>query len=345
MPGFGTEVRRGLALAASFAMLTAAARADDKWIVYEGGNGPGQGKNIVFMAGDEEYRSEEGLPQLAKILAVRHGFRCTVLFSQTPDGVVDPNESTNIPGMHLLEAADLVFVQFRFRRPPDEDMKRFEDYMRSGKPIVAIRTSTHAFAYPKDSTSPFAKYSWDSAAWPGGFGQQVLGDTWVDHHGIHGKESARGLIDGMAFKHPVLRGVKDVWGPSDVYGIRRLKPEDTVLLHGLTLRGMEPDSPPNCDKALMPIVWIRDYAWDNGKTTRALTSTIGAAVDLKSEDLRRMFVNAAYWLTGLDVPDRANADTVGPFEPTMFGFNTFQKGVPVSSHKLPLANSFLEALK
>ena len=69
-------------------------------VVYEGQQGPGKGKQIVFLAGDEEYRSEEGLPMLAKILAVRHGFKCTVLFAINPaDGTIDPLTLTNMPGM------------------------------------------------------------------------------------------------------------------------------------------------------------------------------------------------------------------------------------------------------
>src|SRR5262249_43169580 len=66
---------------------TAAVRAGD-WVVYQGKKGPGQGRHIVFLSGDEEYRSEEGLPQLARILAVHHGFKCTVLFS-IKDGEID----------------------------------------------------------------------------------------------------------------------------------------------------------------------------------------------------------------------------------------------------------------
>lgn len=330
-------MRGGLRLLCMAGLLAAGAgaRAQDQWITYEGTEGPGNGKHIVLMAGDEEYRSEEGLPMLGKLLAQRHGFKCTVLFSQDESGTIDPNNSSNIPGMHLLAEADLAICQFRFRELPDQDMKHFVDYLQSGKPIIAIRTATHAFNYAKNKLSPYAKYSWNSKEWPGGFGQQVLGDTWVNHHGQHGSESTRGLIDGTHAKHPVLRGVVDVWGPTDVYGIVRLQPTDTVLLHGLTIAGMEPGDPPNYEKALMPIVWVRDYVWEeNGNTTRALTSTIGAAVDLQSEDLRRMFVNACYWLTGLEVPEKADAAIVGEFEPTMFGFNTFKTGVKVSEHRL-----------
>ncbi len=300
------------------------------WLEYAGGKGPGAGKRIVLIAGDEEYRSEEALPMLAKILSERHGFSCAVLFSQDADGTINPNESSNIPGMELVEKADLVFVQLRFRELPDKDMKYFVDYMQSGKPVIAIRTSTHAFNYSKNKTSPYAKYAWDSKEWPGGFGQQVLGDTWVNHHGNHGTESARGVIEPTNATHPVLRGVTDVWGPSDVYGIIRLKPEDTILLRGQVLKGMNPDSEPNEKKKTMPMVWVRDYKWENGNTTRALTSTIGAAIDMKSEDLRRLFVNASYWLTGLEVPEKADVNFVGEFKPSFFGFNTFKKGVKVS---------------
>ncbi len=308
-------------------------RAEDRWIAYEGKEGPGKGKHIVLLAGDEEYRSEEGLPQLAKILSERHGFKCTVLFSQDADGTINPNNETNVPGTELLETADLVVLQFRFRELPDPGMKHFVDYLQKGKPLIALRTSTHAFGYSRNKTSPYAKFSWDSKEWPGGFGQQVLGDTWVSHHGNHGKESTRGVIEPKNAEHPILRGVKDVWGPTDVYGVIHLKPTDTVFLRGQTLKGMSPSDPPNDAKSLMPLVWSRDYQWENGKMTRSMTSTIGAATDLQSEDLRRLLVNACYWLTGLEVPQKANVEYVGEFKPSFFGFDKFKKGLKVGDMK------------
>src|SRR5512136_1838308 len=117
-------------------------------VVYQGKAGPGQGKHIVFLAGDEEYRSEEGLPMLAKILAARHGFKCTVAFSLNPaDGTIDPLTLTNMPGMSALDSADLCVMGLRFRELPDPQMKHFADYLSAGKPIIALRTSTHAFKY------------------------------------------------------------------------------------------------------------------------------------------------------------------------------------------------------
>src|SRR5947209_14396613 len=156
---------------ASALCVSLSARAAD-FVVYEGKSGPGMGKHIVFLSGDEEYRSEEALPQMAKILAERHGFKCTVLFAIDPaDGTINPKVTTNLPGSEALDSADVVVMALRFRRWPDEQMKHFVDAYLAGKPIIALRTSTHAFSYGEGSKSPYAKFSWDSKLWPGGFGK------------------------------------------------------------------------------------------------------------------------------------------------------------------------------
>ncbi len=304
-----------------------------QWVTYEGQAGPGKGKHIVMLSGDEEYRSEEGLPQLGKILSQRHGFKCTVLFSQDADETINPNNSGNVPGMHLLNSAELVINQFRFRELPDADMKHFVDYMNSGKPMIVVRTATHAFNYEKNKKSPYAKFTW--TAKDGGFGGVTVGETWTFHHGNHGSEATRGLVDGKLRDHPILRGVNDVFGPTDVYGVKSDFPADAlVLMQGQVLVGMNPGDAPNLKKAIMPMVWLRDVKNENGKTSRYLCSTIGAATDLENEDLRRLFVNACYSLTGLEVPKKADVATIGEFKPLAFGFNKFKKGVKVSEHEL-----------
>src|SRR5882672_1968230 len=88
-------------------LIAVSAAVAGDWVVYKGKSGPGRGKHIVFLTGDEEYRSEEGLPQLAKILAVRHGFKCTVLFSINQNGEIDPTIKNNEPGIEALDSADL----------------------------------------------------------------------------------------------------------------------------------------------------------------------------------------------------------------------------------------------
>src|SRR3954471_9528677 len=106
--------------------------ANPLFITYDAKDGPGKGKHVVFVSGDEEYRSEEGLPQLAKILSKRHGFRCTVLFAIDPkDGTISPNVKDNIPGLEALDSADLMVILARFRDLPDDQMKHVVDYVES----------------------------------------------------------------------------------------------------------------------------------------------------------------------------------------------------------------------
>ena len=336
---FDVSASAAIAAILNFAMMASVSATE--WVEYAGKDGPGAGKHIVLISGDEEYRSEEALPMLAKILAARHGFRCTVLFSINPeDGTIDPTNQTNIPGFEKVADADLVILLLRFRELPDEQMKHFVDYVNAGKPVLALRTSTHAFNYERKPGSPYAKYGFRSREWEGGFGQQVLGETWVSHHGSHGKESARGLVNGMFADHPVLRGVTDIWGPSDVYGVKHLPPDAKVLVYGQVLKGMQPTDPPNLEKPIMPMIWQRDYKTETGNTANILCSTIGAATDLESEDLRRLLVNYCYWSLGLTdkLPREKDAPIdvryVGEYRPSNFGFDRWKRGVKPADHAM-----------
>jgi hypothetical protein len=320
--------------------LCASGRAAPDWVVYQGKSGPGQGKQVVLLSGDEEYRSEEGLPMLAKILAVRHGFKCTVLFAINPaDHTIEPTTLTNVPGLEALDSADLCVMALRFRELPDEQMKHFVDYLNAGKPIIALRTSTHAFQYQSNRASAYARFDWRNKEWPGGFGQQVLGETWVSHHGEHGKESTRGVIAEKCRGLPILHGVSGLWGPTDVYTVVHLPKDATVLVWGQVLSGMQPDSSPVVgpkNEPLMPLVWLRSYVGDQGKASRIVTTTMGAAVDLQNEGLRRLLVNACYWATGLEdkIPTRADVDYVGEYKPSWFGFGKFRSGLKPEDFRL-----------
>ena len=213
----------------------AAHAAGDPWVVYTGGEGPGKGKHIVLVSGDEEYRSEEALPQLAKILATQHGYTCTVLFAINPrTGLIDPTHVKNIPGMEALDTADLLVIFTRFRDLPEEQMAPLDRYLKSGKPVIGLRTSTHAFNAPVDS--PWGHYgngyAGEKKEWLDGFGRLVLGEHWINHHGEHKQESTRGLLAPGAKDHPILRGLADgdVWGSTDVYGVRLPLPGDSMPL-------------------------------------------------------------------------------------------------------------------
>jgi type 1 glutamine amidotransferase len=322
-------------------LLTSAVHAepvDKPWLELPGS---GKGKHIVLISGDEEYRSEETLPQLGKILAKHHGFKCTVLFAiDKKDGTINPNQNDNIPGLDALKTADLMIIFTRFRNLPDEQMKHIVDYVESGKPIIGLRTATHAFNL-KGSTS-YAKYTWDSKEWSGGFGRQILGETWVSHHGKHGSQSTRGIFAKDMADHAILRGIKDgeIWGPTDVYGVHLPLPGDSKpLLLGQVLDGMKSTDKPVEGKPndpMMPIAWTKTHRAASGKTGRAFTTTMGASQDLANDGLRRLLVNASFWALGMEdrIPAKADVELIGEFRPRPFGFGAFAKGVRPEEHSM-----------
>ena len=331
-----------VALFASLNLLGAQPTKDvQPWVVYEGVDGPGRGKHIVLVSGDEEYRSEEALPQLGRILAKHHGFKCTVLFAvDKQTGDINPNERSNIPGLQSLQEADLMILFTRFRDLPDDQMKLIVDYFESGKPILALRTATHAFDIRGSKT--YQKYTWNGKDLDGGFGRQVLGETWVRHHGKHGQESTRGIVAPGGKDHPILRGIADgdIWGPTDVYEVRLPLPGDSKpLMLGQVLTGMNATDKPVEGKKndpLMPIAWIKSYTGTAGKNARVFTTTMGASQDLASEGFRRLLVNAVYWCVGMEdqIPSRSIVTIVGEYSTLPFGHGTFKKGVKPSDHAL-----------
>lgn len=325
-----------LLLLFAFPLSTPAAEALS--VVYEGGQGPGAGKQIVLISGDEEYRSEEALPQLGKILAAHHGFQCTVLFAINPkDGSIDPNVS-NIPGLDSLKSADLMIIFTRFRNLPDDQMQHIVDYVESGRPVIGMRTATHAFNIP--GAGKFARYGWKSKDWDGGFGRQVLGETWINHHGAHGKQSTRGIIAEDMKESPLTRGIKDgdIWGPTDVYGVRLPLPGDShPVVYGQVLTGMKADDEPlpgAKNDPMMPVAWTKSFKTESGKTARVFNTTMGASQDLSAAGTRRMLVNAVYWCLGMEdqISGASSVDIVGEYAPTPFGFNKFTKGIKPADH-------------
>lgn len=315
---------------------TLSVAADDQWISFKGQSGPGLGKQVVLISGDEEYRSEEALPLLAKILTTHHGFDCKVLFAiDRETGEINPNVNDNIPGLEALKTANLMIIATRFRNLPQDQMQHVVDYVESGRPVIGMRTATHAFNISKDA--PFAKYSWnnkENTTYLEGFGRQVLGETWINHHGHHGSESTRGLIVKGQESNPILKGIKDgdVWGPTDVYGVRLPMPESCKpLLLGQVVKGMKSSDPPvegTKNEPMMPVAWTNSYVSGSGKTARVFATTMGSATDLESEGVRRLLVNAVYWAVGLEakIPAAANVQIVGEFKPTPFKFNGYVKG-------------------
>jgi len=332
-----------LAKVSSLLFFTGTTMAEDtKWLTYEGGEGPGKGKHIVLIAADQEYRSEQALPMMARILAKHHGFKCTVLFGVNEDGLVDPTMPVhpkkgeeelfkyhNIPGLEKLADADLVIFLTRLLTLPEEQQEIIVKYFDSGKPFIALRTANHGFAgmlpYKIDGVQVTLK--------------EMLGGSFMNHHGVWQQDSTRGDVVPEMKDHPILTGVKDIWGLSDVYRTYKegtsLPEGCTALVYGQPLIGREQGGADNPEKIPLPVVWFKNWTTSGGETARVLHSTMGSGKDLENPGLRRLVINGVYW--GLAMEDQISPDSsveyVGEYKPLTSGFDYEKLGVkprPVS---------------
>ena len=293
----------------------------DTSLTYKGTAGAGLGKNVVLIANDHEYKSEEALPQLARILAKHHGFACTVLFGLDPKtGNIVTGSPNNIPGTEALKNADLMVIFTRFQALSPEQMDPILAFLNRGGAVIGLRTSTHGFKYPKDSV--YYKFSFDYKGedYKGGFGRQILGETWVGHYGPNYKSSTRLDLVPTQLEHPVLCGVQHAWAEIGAYNASPIE-GSTVLAMAQPLLGMKPDSPDDQTKKPMPGAWVRTYKSTSGKEGRVFASTYGASGDLANDGFRRMLVNACFWTTGLEKSIKPDMDVklVGEFHPTWLG--------------------------
>lgn len=325
MPRLNRVLRWSLALVAI--CLTAQA-ADPSHVVYQGEGGIGAGKHIVFIASDHEYRSEESLPALARIMAKHYGFKCTVIFGTDPaDGTIKPG-SSDLSGLDVLDNADLLVIFMRFINMPDEEMQHFVDYVDRGGPILGLRTSTHAFNIPKDRKFYAYDFRYPRADFFMGFGRQVLGETWVTHYGENHKQSSNLVIPDDQRDNPILRGVSDMHVVAGAYTANPMK-GSVILANAIVLNGMEKDSPVDTSKEPQPVVWTRTYTSKSGKDARIFTSTQGASQDILNDGFRRLLVNAHLWCLGMEdqIKPDSPIDFVGPYHPITFSFEEFRRGI------------------
>lgn len=315
-----------------------------RWLTYPGGDGPGKGKHIVLITADQEYRSEQSMPMMARILSKHHGFDCTVLFGVNDKGEVDPTmpvfpekgkkdefKPHDIPGLEHLSSADLVIFFTRLLTLPGEQLEHIVAYLDSGKPIIGLRTANHGFRgalpYKIDGKNV-------------NFGRDVLGGAFMGHHGRWHADSTRGTVVAERKDHPIVAGVTDIWGPSDVYRTYKegtgLPAGCTALVWGQPLMGRSHDDAPNPDKEPLPVAWCKTWKTSKGKSARVFQSTMGSGKDLQSAGLRRLIINAAYWGMKMEaeISPTRSVDCVGPYNPLASGFDYENLGV---APKLPAA--------
>lgn len=319
--------------------------ANPQWLTYQGGNGPGKGKRVTLIAADQEYRSEQAMPMLARILSEHHGFDCTVLFSVNEEGLVDPTlpvhpkkgeedafKKHNIPGLESLAKADALILFTRLLSLPEDQQEHIVDYFDSGKPIIALRSSNHGFLgklpYQIDGKQVTIR--------------ELLGGAFMNHHGNWQQDSTRGDIVPEMKDHPVLAGVKDIWGLTDVYRTFEegtgLPADCTALVNGQPLIGREPGGADNPEKEALPVIWFKNWKTSKGQNARVLHSTMGSGTDFKNPGLRRLVVNGVYWGLGMEdqISPQRSVETVGDYQPTSNGFNYEKLGIiprPVSSYR------------
>jgi type 1 glutamine amidotransferase len=247
--------------------------------------------HVVFVTGDDEYRSEITMPMIAAILEKHHGFRTSVAYARPR-----PQTKDNIEGLDALRSADLLVMFTRFRALPEDQLQQVLRYVESGKPIVGLRTSTHAFLYPNGHPrQPLND----------GFGRDVFGQHWLTHHGSQSSTDVAAHAANRA--HPVLRGVGPFRARSWLYHVAPLHGEAMVLLDGTAVGSNKTDR--TAYPLTQPVAWTRTY-----KGTRVLFTTLGHPQDFAQASMRRLVVNGIYWALGREVPgDGAKADPVAPY--------------------------------
>ena len=244
--------------------------------------------HIVFVTGDHEYSSEATMPLLAKVLEERYGARAMVLKSSP-----DENGEEDIPGLEALEKADLIVLFLRWRRLPAEQIARLEKYLKSGKPVIAFRTSTHSFNYPKGHPLE----SWNS------FAPTYLGGPpgWGNGHFHYGHLSTTAVsIIAANAKHPILTGIPaNFVAPSWLYHVLpNFPPKDArQLLMGKAINAEKAATRPPVDN---PVAWT----WTNAAKARVFMTTLGHPDDFKLEAMQRLVINAIHWALQRPVPKR-----------------------------------------
>lgn len=243
---------------------------------------------IVFVCGDHEYSGEETLSQLAKVLEKNYGFRTKVIKSYP-----DQNAERNIPGLEGLADADLAVFYLRWRQLPADQIAHIDAYMKSGKPIMGFRTTTHAFNYP--AGDPLAGYN----AFPEkAFGAPPGWDGPAQHtHYGHQSSTDASIIPSKA-NHPILKGVQPSFHVRS--WLYRVLPDYPVKGTEWLMMGKSID--PRIEATDQPIAWT----WENAYKAKVFFTTMGHPEDFSVEPFQRMVVNAIHWELGLKVPSKWN---------------------------------------
>lgn len=280
--------------------------------------------HIVFVTGDDEYRSEESMPMLAQILKRDYGFDVTVCYSLDENGNIAPGNQKSISGLEALDDADLMVLFTRFRDLPPDQFQHFLKYVQSGKPVVGFRTATHAFLF-RDPKSPYKEWNDKKIA-------ELVGQKWITHHGHFGdghEYLTQVTINTEAKDHPILRGVEPYKAYSWLYHVdggsegHQLAGDSQPLLTGHSLKSGH-EMKGNLEKYPLdnPVAWTKTYTGEGGTKGRVFFTTTAHPFDFKDPNVRKLALNGILWSLGMEdkIPtDGAKADLAGEYDPNNSG--------------------------
>jgi len=223
---------------------------------------------IVALAGAGEYAPETTLPPVAERLAHATGSLLALRVSDIAEDVPDFPVST-FGDLSVLREADLLVLALRFRHLHDDELALFKEYVDSGHPILALRTSSHAFQQPESSI-------W--AAWAADFPEHYLGSPWISHHGHTSTTRVTKVVDS-----PLLSGVPDEFTVDSWLYVTRPPTDATVLLWGDPID-------PETDPAPSAVAWTRQLG-----DQRIFYTSLGSESDLERPEVLTLLENAARW--------------------------------------------------
>jgi type 1 glutamine amidotransferase len=227
--------------------------------------------HVFFLIGEAEYDTKTTVPAFARAELEPRGIRCT--FSLLPS-----EESNDFPNVDALKDADLLFVSVRRHTPPAAQMAVIRAHVAAGKPVVGIRTASHAFALRGKPGQP-APIPEGHADWPE-FDHDVLGGNYDNHYG-HGIETFGKIVAAQA-QHPVLKGIgaDEFKVPSHLYKNPNLPAWVTVLMTARMTGRPEVE----------PIAWV-----NNKDGRRVFYTSLGAPEDFAVPQFRQLLLNGIQW--------------------------------------------------
>ncbi|MGB0579705.1 MAG: ThuA domain-containing protein [Limisphaerales bacterium] len=243
------------------------------------------GPTVLFLIGEHEYGTKDTLPVFAKSELTSRGAKSLFVHAKSDDRKSE--DCHKFPGLsEALKKADVLFISVRRRYPQPEDMAAIRKWIAAGKPVIAIRTSSHAFGERPKGTgyqAPKGHAAWNT------FDKDVLGIFYDGHYGSKSGHKVLAYVAKGAGNHPLMKGVKlpkNAVVPSHLYRSAVTNQKAKVLL-GATIKEENADEP---------------IAWTLEESGRVFGTSVGGVEDMKLPWFKRLLVNAIYWSVDQKLP-------------------------------------------